>query len=93
MIATVFLASGAIAAPSKEASLVQSVTLSKEGTKIEEDGHSVEFGDHGKTKINSQNPDFDRGMEALLADRMREAVDYFGRLLEDTGPQNRKLEQ
>ncbi len=100
MMAAAFLPTGAIAqgsdslfqhtpVPSGSASPKKGVTLSKDGTKIEEDGHSVEFGDHGATKINTRNPDFDRGMEALFAFRMPEAVEYLGRSVQDdpTNPQ------
>ncbi|MDQ6622977.1 MAG: tetratricopeptide repeat protein [Verrucomicrobiota bacterium] len=85
MMAAALLPAVAIGEPSA----AKGVTVSKEGTKIEEDGHAVEFGQNGVTKIDTQNPDFDRGMEALFADRMREALDYLGRSLrtDPTNPQ------
>ncbi len=49
----------------------------------------MEMGDDGKMKIDTQNPDFDRGMELLFANRMPEALDHLGRSLQSdpTNPQ------
>lgn len=88
-IAGVALVSVSAAPPPNAVPTGKGVTLSKDGTKIEEEGHSVEFGENGTTRINTQNPAYDRGMEALFAGQMREALDYLGRSLRDdpTNPQ------
>lgn len=89
ILAASLLSPGALPAVYGEDAPPKGVTFSKDGMKIQEDGHSVEFGENGTTKINTQNPDFDRGMEALFADRMQQAVDYLGRSLQNdpTNPQ------
>lgn len=65
------------------------VTILKDGAAIQEEGNRVEMGDDGITKIDTQNPDFDLGMELLFADHMPEAIKYLGRSLRDdpTNPQ------
>ena len=69
------------------------VSILKNGAAIQEEGNRVEMGDDGKMKIDTQNPDYDRGAELLFADRMPEAIEYFGRSLraDPTNPQTHLL--
>lgn len=69
------------------------VSISKNGAAVQEGGNRVEMGDDGRMKIDTQNPDYDRGAELLFADRMPEAIEYFGRSLraDPTNPQTHIL--
>jgi tetratricopeptide (TPR) repeat protein len=65
------------------------VGISKDSVTVQEGGNGVEITNDGATKIDTKNPDFDRGTELLFANRMPQAIEFLGRSLKSdpTNPQ------
>lgn len=65
------------------------IGISHNSATVEEGGNQVEIADGGAVQIDTQNPDFDRGMEFLFADQMPQAIELLGRSLKSdpTNPQ------